>query len=1259
MDITFNAGSMPENTAEISQNGAETKVAELQPMLKTSGYDEAKVKRRRRRRTCMDSGLFHRCKDEESDSEQYSKVHATWRPQEACRPTLDEAPIFYPTEEEFRDTLGYIARIRQEAEPYGICRIVPPPSWKPPCTLKQKVIWEGAKFATRIQRVDKLQNREPMKKKSRNRNFRKRKRRRRSRMGLIRRHNTSDISEINESVASDTDAKFGFESGSDFTLDYFQKCADNFKERYFGMKDDNQNLISCNGERWKPTVEDIEGEYWRIVEKSTEKIEVLYGADLETGVFGSGFPKATSSIEGDPDQYVTSGWNLNNFPRLPGSVLSFERGDISGVLHVEDHHLYSLNYLHWGDPKLWYGVPGSSASKLEDAMKKRLPDLFEEQPDLLHELVTQMSPSVLKSEGVPIYRAVQHSGEFVLTFPRAYHAGFNCGFNCAEAVNVAPFDWLPHGQCAVELYSEQCRKTSLSHDKLLFGAAWEAIRALSELQLHGRNNLENTKWRSVCGKEGLLTNAVKTRVAMEQERRQSLLISQARKMDRDFALTVDRECASCFYDLHLSAVGCECSEDRFACLKHVDQLCSCESNKKFLLFRYDMDLLQALVKALEGEVSALQHCVSEDIGLVHFHEPPLLAVTDDPRLVSIPDCIDPSERAVPESHKPERDIDFMETEVLKQDLQSGTSKVDVYLEKCDSSACSEGVKELPDMNEPCKYEHHDSSEVFQQKLKGPDGSYASNIKIEGGISKSHVSIMHSCELFLEEARGKELPFEGKNVLVLSDGDGEAGHVSSLDLNLDGPYRDHRSEKHQGSADSNKTLIQSFLKKEYVETSNILRRMSSQSEAIATNNCGLEETNRISNFIKGCVIPTAQSSVLNLHASLHSVKSASSTVFPNQASSGASCSRDAEFPHAYKDYKLFGVDLQPKQSCLYEPQISSFYMDNVQHGSCLINPNSHFHKNSDSVLPQSDEKEKVLCRSRYHVEPLILGTMMPGKQWCSRKAIFPKGFRSRVSYINVLNPTQTCEYISEVLDAGLLGPLFKVTFIWSAGVNKFQVMLEENPSEAFMDVSIDKCWEMVQVRLNQEILRQHSLGKQGLPPLQPPGSLDGHEMFGFTSPAIIQAIEAIDPHHQSLAYWMSKSSTLPDSSTSSRASSTEKAVKVFGMDLLEKNELRIDESSPLVNEVQYLVGRLFEKASIEELKMIHRIFCIESSNAEWQVAFATLLAEIQKKSSSLVSSQRALNIVIITIRCDVGPTISVKPEDVGSRVYGYGNEAIIR
>lgn len=44
--------------------------------------------------------------------------------------------------------------------------------------------------------------------------------------------------------------------------------------------------------------------------------------------------------------------------------------------------------------------------------------------------------------GVPVYRMDQKAGEFIVTFPRAYHAGFNQGYNFAEAVNFAPADWV-------------------------------------------------------------------------------------------------------------------------------------------------------------------------------------------------------------------------------------------------------------------------------------------------------------------------------------------------------------------------------------------------------------------------------------------------------------------------------------------------------------------------------------------------------------------------------------------------------------------------------------------------------------------------------------------------------------------------------------------------------------------------------------------------------------------------------------------------
>jgi len=95
--------------------------------------------------------------------------------------------------------------------------------------------------------------------------------------------------------------------------------------------------------------------------------------------------------------------------------------------HNEDHYCYSINYQHFGATKTWYGIPGSDADKFEAAMRNAVPDLFETQPDLLFQLVTMLSPGRLVEEGVKVYAVDQRPNQFVVTFPQAYHAGFNHG----------------------------------------------------------------------------------------------------------------------------------------------------------------------------------------------------------------------------------------------------------------------------------------------------------------------------------------------------------------------------------------------------------------------------------------------------------------------------------------------------------------------------------------------------------------------------------------------------------------------------------------------------------------------------------------------------------------------------------------------------------------------------------------------------------------------------------------------------------------
>ena len=99
-------------------------------------------------------------------------------------------------------------------------------------------------------------------------------------------------------------------------------------------------------------------------------------------------------------------------------------------------------------------------------MRDALPDLFEATPGLAYQLVTMLSPQQLQARGVPVHRVVHHEGSFVITFPNAYHAGFNTGFNCAEAVNFAPPDWIPWGSELADKYRRDHKPLTLSHDAL-------------------------------------------------------------------------------------------------------------------------------------------------------------------------------------------------------------------------------------------------------------------------------------------------------------------------------------------------------------------------------------------------------------------------------------------------------------------------------------------------------------------------------------------------------------------------------------------------------------------------------------------------------------------------------------------------------------------------------------------------------------------------------------------------------------------------
>ncbi|KAL4991680.1 PLU-1-like protein-domain-containing protein [Aspergillus falconensis] len=274
--------------------------------------------------------------------------------------------------------------------------------------------------------------------------------------------------------------EFGFEEGGVYSLKQFQEKANNFKKNYFASKLPFDPVLNTHR---RESEDDVEREFWRLVESLTETVEVEYGADIHSTTHGSGFP----TVERNPlDPYSKDPWNLNNLPFHGESLFRHIKSDISGMTvpwvyvgmcfstfcwHNEDHYAYSANYQHFGATKTWYGIPGADAEAFEEAMRQAVPELFEGQPDLLFQLVTLMPPDQLRKAGVNVYALDQRAGQFVITFPQAYHAGFNHGFNFNEAVNFAPVDWEPFGAAGVERLQAFRRHPCFSHDELLFTAA--------------------------------------------------------------------------------------------------------------------------------------------------------------------------------------------------------------------------------------------------------------------------------------------------------------------------------------------------------------------------------------------------------------------------------------------------------------------------------------------------------------------------------------------------------------------------------------------------------------------------------------------------------------------------------------------------------------------------------------------------------------------------------------------------------------------
>jgi len=538
------------------------------------------------------------------------RVERAWRREGTTKAETPAVKTYRPTEEEWgRDPLEYIHSIRPEAERYGVCNIIPPESWRPEFCLPGK---ESLRFRTRIQALNELQNRPAgpsarARAKMREEEEEGNKNGARSsgdasasgRMGGGGRMGGAGGGRMGEAARDDDDAvvkQYGFQQGARHNLKSLERYSDYFKSKYFSERGEPQNV----------SVRDMEGEFWRLIEaKDSRSVEVIYGADIATMHVGSGFAKAGVNCPPGQEKYASSPWNVCNMPYNSESCLSHVEATTGITVpwlyfgmtlsafcwHVEDHNFYSVNYHHFGAPKVWYSIPATHSKQFEEVMRKRLPHLFQSQPDLLHSLVTILSPTILREEGIPVYRVEQNPRSYIITFPYAYHCGFNTGFNCAEAVNFAPIDWLPFGVGATERYVRDKRYQSVAHDQLLSTLTESAHK-------HPRF-------------PPILAEVMQERVDTEEKRLADAkpFIGQHVRMEDtveapDFN---ERDCTTCKADLNWAAVACSCSFHKgrgYAyCLRCV-KACDCDAVERTCYYRHAVQELRDKVTELRRLAAA-------------------------------------------------------------------------------------------------------------------------------------------------------------------------------------------------------------------------------------------------------------------------------------------------------------------------------------------------------------------------------------------------------------------------------------------------------------------------------------------------------------------------------------------------------------------------------------------------------------------------------------------------------------------------------
>lgn len=461
--------------------------------------------------------------------------------------------------------------------------------------------------------------------------------------------------------------------------------------------------------------------------------------------------------------------------------------------------------------------------------------------------------------------------------------------------------------------------------------------------------------------------------------------SQVLKMESNFDATSERECIICLFDLHLSAAGCHCSPDKYACLNHAKQMCSCGWSAKFFLFRYDISELNILVEALEGKLSAVYRWAKLDLGL---------ALTSYVSKDSLQDCkisYLPDGKALKEViSKPSiyllKDLGSkgIAREITMTSMKTFHGTALVEKKAPPESAALKGTKTpstSPSSFQENERQNHDS------KLKKESILSSTNLRTSiCQLSREGVSYAgdHNSS---ESGRKKPSTLGHDNIIVLSDDEGDEPKelVVERATKISVPKQLELSKRSTSDDRPCKDDKDSILIAPVADAAVISKNDVSSPDGQGKN-CLLDPVKvKVDQHQHGEIVLESNVADSSPHAGFTSL------------GCGKNFEDSSNMRVISKDQNMVNVRCGHPQQCgIVNPNDedkmgANATLNPVDNARIMAGSPSCSQNNLDRYFRQKGPRiAKVVRRINCNVEPLEFGVVLSGKLWCNSQAIFPKG-----------------------------------------------------------------------------------------------------------------------------------------------------------------------------------------------------------------------------------------------------------------------------